>query len=107
MKGAENVKAMVVTKELIELSWEPIPCHHQNGRILRYAVKYSGLAPSGNVEEYISETKDIRRTITLRNHIHPNTHYSVMVAGINDAGIGEYSLPEIVTTRGGLEIEST
>ena len=104
-QGPENVKVMDVTKETINLSWKSIPCHHQNGKILRYLVKYSGLTPSGIEMEYESQTKDCQPKITLSEHISPNTEYSVRVAGVNYVGIGEFSLPVSAITQGGMKTE--
>ena len=100
-KGPEKVEVNGVTKETIDLSWGPIPCLHQNGIILHYLVQYS----SGFEMEYESQTKDSLPKITLRDHLRPNTAYSVRIAGVNDGGIGEFSSPMTVITRGGMKTE--
>ena len=55
---------------------------------------------SGDVVEQQDKTKPNLRRAELYD-LRPNTNYRVMVAGVNKAGLGPFSSPEMFTTPGG------
>ena len=98
----KNVRIQWIEKTAAKLSWEAIPCPHQNGRILRYIVRHNYVFPNGTFAEQRSETSWRNSSdITLEN-LHPNSIYGVRVAGVNDAGVGPFSSPIKLVTLGGI-----
>ena len=84
-----------------KLSWKAIPCYHQNGLILRYLVRHDYQLPNGTFAVQKSETFWNNLEITLMN-LRPNRNYAVRVAGVNEAGVGAFSLPIQFITPGGM-----
>ena len=95
-----NFKIASVTDKAAVLSWESIPCSHQNGKILSYVIRYDHEVLPENALEHESRTDGCQLGIIL-SHLRPNTDYSVRVAGVNSAGIGIFSLPKALITLGG------
>ena len=82
------------------LSWKPIPCSHQNGKIGHYLVKCEYMLPSGKIVEKNSRVYGGLTGIALHLLLR-NTHYSIRVAGANRAGVGIFSTPIALVTAGG------
>ena len=101
----ENVKILWIKKRAAKLSWKAVPCPDQNGRILRYLVRHDYELPNGTFAEQQSETSQNDFKITLLN-LRPNRNYSVQVAGVNDAGVGTFSLPIQLVTPGGIHLQT-
>ena len=99
-KAPVNMKIVSVTKRETILSWEPIPCSDQNGKILYYVIRYYHQEVPETVLEHESQTDGNQLGITLR-HLRPNTDYNATIAGANGAGIGVFSSPIVVITHGG------
>ena len=97
----KNVKIHWTYRTSAYVSWKAIPCHHQNGRILRYLVKYDYELPNGTFVEQQSETSSWNSLGITFNNLLPNSNYSLQVAGVNDAGVGPFSPPLQLVTRGG------
>ena len=95
-----NVKIVSVTRTEGILSWEPIPCRHQKGIILYYVVRYDHMVQPENLVEQKSQVDGKQQKITL-GQLRPNTVYNVRVAGATSAGVGVFSLPLALITRGG------
>ena len=98
-----NVKILWIKGTSAELSWKAIPRPEQNGIILRYLVRHDYELPNGTFAVQQSETIWNALDITLWN-LSPNRNYAVRVAGVNDAGVGAFSLPIQLITPGGIYI---
>ena len=100
-KAPKNVKILWIRTTSAELSWKTIPCLYQNGMILRYLVRNDYELPNGTFAMQQSETSSNTLKITFMN-LRPNRKYSVRVAGVNQAGVGAFSLPLELITLGGM-----
>ena len=99
-KGPGNVQVMSIQRTAVTLLWKPIPCDDQNGKIQRYWIQYDRIIPSGSMShEYVQTTGNTNGFIL--HNLHPNSRYSLRVAGVNAAGIGVYSSPVGFITPGG------
>ena len=74
----------------ITVQWGNVPCIHQNGQITSYSLQY-GVEESGNTQTLISTGNgaEISGLVT-------STNYTVQVAAITSAGVGEYSDPQLI-----------
>ena len=82
------------TSTAIRVQWGSVPCIHQNGQITGYSVRY-GVVGSGN-----TETMNVTGSGAMISElIETSTNYSVEVAAVNSAGVGEYSDPIMVPTE--------
>jgi len=72
-----------------------VDCIHQNGDITGYSVRYGELG--GRKALIVSGSAATEVTIFGLTH---NTHYTVEVAAVNNAGIGHYSNPITLITDG-------
>ena len=74
----------------ITVQWGSVPCIHQNGAITGYSVQY-GVEGSGNTQTLIftGNGAEISGIVT-------STNYTVQVAAITSAGVGEYSDPPLI-----------
>ena len=81
------------TSTAISVQWGSVPCIHQNGQITGYSVRY-GVVGSGN-----TETMNVTGNVAMISGLVTSTNYSVEVAAVNSAGVGEYSDPIIVPTE--------
>ena len=86
-----------MTSSSITVQWGPVDCIHHNGDITGYTVQY-GVQGSVSIErKNISGGDSTEMTLTgLAN----TTTYYIEVAAENSAGIGEYSNPLTVITKG-------
>ena len=97
----KNVKILWIRETSAELSWKTIPCPHKNGKILRYLVRHDYELPNGTFAVQQSETVCDALDIILTN-LRPNRNYAVRVAGVNEAGVGAFTLPTQLITPGGI-----
>ena len=97
------LKVLSVMNTSAELSWNRVPCCHQNGIIGHYLIVYYYTLPNLTMVEKQSETVGNVLEITLLN-LRPNTEYFVRVAGVNRAGPGLFSLPLVLITEGGKKL---
>ena len=74
----------------ITVQWGSVPCIHQNGVITEYSVRY-GVEGSGSTQT-VTATGNGATILDLI----PSTNYTVQVAAVNSAGVGEYSDPSII-----------
>ena len=81
------------TSTAISVQWGSVPCIHQNGQITSYSVRY-GVVGSGN-----TQTMSVTGNVAMISELETSTNYSVEVAAVNSAGVGEYSDPIIVPTE--------
>ena len=88
-----SVKVTKVTGNTITIKWMSVECSHQNGEITGYLVQYR-VEPSG--KELVVNASDTQ--ITLPN-LMPFTTYSIEVAAVNSAGIGNFSSAVMNVTR--------
>ena len=66
----------------ITVQWGMVPCIHQNGDITGYSVRY-GIVGSGN-----TTLNNATGTGITIDGLQTSTNYTVEVAAINSAGIG-------------------
>ena len=83
----------------ITIQWEMVECIHQNGNITGYSVRYMVLG--SNFWETVSISGGSTTTGVLAG-LNSSTTYTVAVAAVNGAGVGEYSDPLTVSTDGRL-----
>ena len=82
------------TSNSITVLWGAVNCIHRNGDITGYSVRY-GVQGSGTQTVSVSGGGATQTTIS---GLTPSTTYSIEVAAVNNAGIGEYSDPYIIRT---------
>ena len=82
------------TSNSITVQWGAVDCIHRNGDITGYSVRY-GVQGSGTQTVSVSGGEVTQTTIS---GLTPSTTYSIEVAAMNSAGIGEYSDPYIIRT---------
>ena len=73
------------TSTNITVQWGTVDCIHRNGDITGYSVQY-GVVGSGN-----TETMSISGGSVTITRLMLSTTYSIQVAAVNSAGIGNYS----------------
>ena len=88
-----SVRVTRVIGATITVQWGAVNCIHQNGEITEYLVKYRA-EPNGEVLVVNASEKQI----TLPNMM-PFTNYSIEVAAVNSAGIGNFSSATMTVTR--------
>ena len=81
----------------ITVQWGSVDCIHHNGDITGYSVQY-GVVRSGSTQTLSVSGSDA--SITTISGLRPARTYSIQVAAVNSAGIGEYSAPTIQLTLG-------
>ena len=96
----QDVKILFVGWTEAVLSWKPIPCRHQNGKIIHYLVNYHDCLPTKFGSRHISTTVENKFGITLDN-LNPNTRYVIKLAGVNAGGTGPFTFPISFITGGG------
>ena len=70
----------------IVVLWGPVDCIHHNGDITGYIIKYGGeIHDAGETKYYV---------IT---GVHDSTTLAIQVAAVNNAGIGVYSEPLLIS----------
>ena len=84
------MKVKKVTGSTITVKWEPVDCIHHNGDITGYLVQYRVL---GNEK---TQTISVAGEQTTLSMLMSFATYSIEVAAVNSAGIGEFS-PAIMT----------
>ena len=86
-----------MTYSCISVQWGPVDCVHHNGDITGYSLRY-GVKESGNTQT-VSVSGEATTESTLNGLVYA-TIYSIEVAAVNSAGIGDYSVPIIFATEG-------
>ena len=93
-----SVNVSDVTSSTITVQWGTIVnCTDRNGDITGYSVQY-GVQGSGSTQTRDVSGGDTRQTTI--SGLSPSTNYSIEVAAVNSAGIGEYSTSVIIQTAG-------
>ena len=92
-----SVRESGVTSSSITVQWGAVNCIHHNGDITGYSVRY-GVQGSGSTQNMSVSGGDTSQT-TIPG-LNPSTNYSIQVAAVNSAGIGEYSTSHIIETAG-------
>ena len=75
---------------IITVQWGSVPCIHQNGEITGYSVLY-GVEGSGNTQT-LNSTGNGAEIFGLVIF----TNYTVQLAAITSAGVGEYNDPPLI-----------
>ena len=97
----------------LNISWEPLPCHLQNGgRITSYNIRYRRASDSDNQARVISNTdrrldcvqesngpyRCITKVVTYSStRLQQNQEYIFQVSAVNGHGFGPYSDPVSAT----------
>ena len=81
----ENVTILNTTLFTITVSWDEVPCIHRNGNITAYRVVYSIKDMRVTYDIIVSQQR-----VTISD-LQSDTEYSISVAAVNDAGVGDYS----------------
>ena len=84
-----------VTATTISVQWGPVDCIHYNGyngNVVIYILLYEA-EQNGDTQTHIT----IGEYATISN-LMPYTTYSIKVAAVNSAGIGEFSHPLMTIT---------
>ena len=80
----------------ITFYWGTVPCIHRNGDITGYSVQY-GVVGSESIQTMpVSGASTTEASIT---GLVESTTYTIEVAAVNDAGIGVYSEPLMITAQ--------
>ena len=103
----EMINVSSVRSSSIDVSWGEVPCLHCNGEITGYVIMYKkkGGREGGGEGRQMSRQSQVEmimvdgHTVTI-NDLDLLTEYSVMVAGVNSAGTGQFSEPVTVVTEG-------
>ena len=108
----EMVNVSSVQSSSIDVSWGEVLCPHRNGEITGYVIMYwktrgeeeeggggGGEQMSRQTQEEMIMMDGHTCTVTI-DDLDPLTEYSVMVAGVNSAGTGQFSEPVTVITEG-------
>ena len=85
-----------VTSSSITIQWGPVNCIHRNGHITGYIIQYEEKG-SYHIKDISVTSSSTEATIFGVNSA---TNYSIEVVAVNSAGIGVYSSPEYVVTKG-------
>ena len=85
-----SVRESGVTSSSITVQWGEVDCIHHNGDITGYSVRY-GVQGSGS-----TQTRNVSITEATISSLLPSTTYSIEVAAVNSAGIGNYSDPPVI-----------
>ena len=98
------VNVSSVRSSSIDVSWGEVPCPHRNGEITGYVIMYKKKGVNGEGGQGNRQTQEERimvdgHTVTI-DDLDPLTEYSVMVAGVNNAGTGQFNHPVTVVTQG-------
>ena len=88
-----SVNVSDMTNSSITVQWGPVECIHRNGNITSYSVRHG----VDGTRSYQTVNVSGGSTITGLNAA---TNYSIEVAAVNSAGIGEYSDPISSITLG-------
>ena len=90
-----SVRVAMVTSFSITVQWEMVDCIHRNGDITGYSVRY-GVVGSGSI--LIMSVSGGSVTKVTISSLMSSTVYSIEVAAVNSAGIGNYSIISVVET---------
>ena len=80
----------------ITIQWEAVDCIHQNGKIVGYSVRYG---VQGNNSMQSVNVSGGAATEAILSGLTSDTTYTIEVAAVNSAGIGEYSMPMATETK--------
>jgi hypothetical protein len=75
------------------VTWRPVDCSHQNGKITGYTIQYY---IQGNEERNDEMVLKNRTNFTI-TELQPSTPYIIRVAAVNSAGTGVYSIDTPMT----------
>ena len=91
-----SVSVFEVTSSSITVQWGAVPCIHRNGDITSYSVQYGVVGSESTQTMFVSGASTTEASIT---GLGESTTYTIEVAAVNDAGIGVYSEPLIITAQ--------
>ena len=83
-----SVRESEVTSSSITVQWGVVNCIDRNGDITGYSVRYGVQGSESTQTMSVSGGSVTEATISS---LMPSTTYSIQVAAVNSAGIGEYS----------------
>ena len=91
-----SVTVSKVTSSSITVQWEEVPCIHHNGDITGYSLQHGVVGSESTQNMPVSGASTIEATIT---GLVESTTYWIEVAAVNDAGVGVYSEPMMITAQ--------
>ena len=83
-----DVRTSSDSSSSITVQWGMVPCIHRNGDITGYSLQY-GVVGSGSVQIMSVSGGDTSHTTI--SGLNSSRAYSVQVAAVNSAGIGNFS----------------
>ena len=105
------VEVFVENSTTVTVTWGPVDCVHENGKITHYSVRYrevdrskhdsGGSGWNNGLIEMVSEDPSGEIT-TILSGLTKETVYTVEIAAQNTAGIGVYSNPKSFQTPNGM-----
>ena len=96
----EMVNASLLHFSSIDVRWGEVPCIYRNGEITGYVVMYNKISLQRSSRQIQKQMVVMDGHAVTINNLTPLTEYSVMVAGVNSAGTGQFSKPVTVVTEG-------
>ena len=101
------MEVLVENSTAVTVTWGPVDCVHENGKITHYSVRYREVdsskhdsGGSGVNNEMVSG--DPSGGMTTISGLTKETVYTVEIAAQNTAGIGVYSNPKSFQTPNGM-----
>ena len=85
-----------VTSSSITVQWGMVPCIHRNGEITGYSVRY------GEMGSENTQTMNVSENSATIQDLMSSTTYSIHVAAVNSAGVGEPSRSVVAKPQGKL-----
>ena len=82
-----------MTSSSITIQWGAVPCIHRNGDITGYSVQYGVMANES------TQTMSVSGASASITGLIESTTYTIEVAAVNNAGIGLYTEPSIITAQ--------
>ena len=88
-----SVTILNTTLFTITVGWDEVPCIYRNGNITAYRIVSS--IKDTNVTYNVSGSQ---RSVII-SYLQSDTDYSISVAAVNDAGVGNYSTITVTTLK--------
>ena len=100
----EMINVSSIQSSSIDVKWGEVPCPHRNGEITGYVIIYKQKGVKRGGRQMSRQTQE--EMIMVDGHtatiddLDPLTEYTIMVAGVNSVGAGQFSEPVTVVTEG-------
>jgi len=97
----QKVKLQPINSTTVTVSWQPPPDADLNGILKGYQLRYFAVNETGDplsAPEHINLT--LYRSELNLTGLQPNTLYVIQVAAYTQPGLGEFSKPKRIRTKG-------